>query len=76
MQAQVGDQLVKQGQCTGLAEVVGIVIEVSNEDGSPPWLVKFYEDGHEELVTPPSDTYWVRGHAVPHQEHSVRGTQG
>jgi hypothetical protein len=56
---------------TGLAEVVGSVIEVTNEDGSPPYVVKFYEDGVEKLVNPDPDRYWIREHGVEGHGHAV-----
>ncbi|MGD0881225.1 MAG: DUF1918 domain-containing protein [Acidimicrobiales bacterium] len=73
MRAQVGDQLVRQGRLTGLAEVVGAVIEVTSEDGSPPYVVKFYEDGTEQLVSPDPDRYWIREHGI--KEHGIRGSE-
>ena len=75
MHAQVGDQLIRDGRLSGMAEVVGTIIEVPHEDGSPPYLVKFYKDGHENLMTPEPRKYWVREHRVMSPMHPVWGAR-
>ncbi|QNG18551.1 DUF1918 domain-containing protein [Rhodococcus triatomae] len=57
MRVAVGDRLHVQGRVVGAAEQTAEVIEVHGEDGAPPYLVR-YEDGHEALIFPGTDT-WV-----------------
>ena len=61
MYAEVGDRLVREGLRTGLGERIGVVVEVRNSDGSPPYLVKWDTDGHESLLFPEPDTFVMRG---------------
>ncbi len=46
MHARVGDRLVVDG------DRVGIVVGVPAEDGSPPYIIKWLEDGHIAMVLP------------------------
>jgi hypothetical protein len=39
----------------GKVDRVGEIVEVRGTDGGPPYLVRF-DDGHESLVFPGSDT--------------------
>ncbi len=48
MHAQVGDRLlVGQG-----ADRIGLVIGVTNSEGSPPYIIKWLNDGHIAMVFP------------------------
>jgi hypothetical protein len=67
MQAEVGDELVVRGRHTGDEDREGVIIEVHGENGGPPYLVR-WEDGHESLFAPSSDTH-VEHRSAP-QPHS------
>lgn len=56
MQVAVGDRLHVQGRIVGQHEHTAEVLEVHGQDGAPPYLVR-YDDGHEALVFPGSDTW-------------------
>jgi hypothetical protein len=48
MHAQVGDQLlVGQGPCR-----IGLIIDVPQPGGAPPYIVKWLRDGHIAMVFP------------------------
>lgn len=66
MKAQVGDRLVLRGTHVDDPGRVGIIVELHNPDGSPPYLVRWLADGHESLVFPGPDAHVEpphRGHA-------------
>ena len=46
MRAHVGDQLVVG------TDRIGVVIGVPAEDGSPPYIIKWLNDGHIAMVQP------------------------
>lgn len=52
MQASVGDHITVHGLRVGDAERHGEVIEVNGPDGSPPYLVRWENDGHTALFIP------------------------
>jgi len=64
MYAEIGDRLVKEGLRTGLGERIGVIVEVRNVDGSPPYLVKWDSDGHQSLLFPEPDTFVMRGNNI------------
>lgn len=55
MEAQVGDRIVIKGHHVGEPERQGEVIEVRGPAGSPPWVIRWSEDGHEGLFFPGPD---------------------
>lgn len=55
MLAHVGDKLVAENTHVGEARRVGVIIEVRHDDGTPPYLVRWLDDGHEALVYPGPD---------------------
>jgi len=55
MRAEVGDRLHVHGRTVGKVDRIGEIVEVRGTDGGPPYLVRF-DDGHESLVFPGSDT--------------------
>ena len=57
MRAQPGDQIVVRGHHVGEHERKGEVIEVHGDDGAPPFLVRWDDDGHESLFFPGSDAF-------------------
>jgi hypothetical protein len=48
MKAHIGDRLIPDGDHSR----AGVVIGLHNEDGSPPYIVKWLSDGHIALVFP------------------------
>ena len=64
MRADVGDQLVRQGRRFGHGEIIGVITEVRGEDGTPPYVISCYSDGHESLMNPDPLHHWVRGKCV------------
>lgn len=56
MRAHVGDHLVPDGDHDRAAVVIGL----RNADGSPPYVVKYLNDGHIALVFPGPYTRLVR----------------
>ena len=55
MGAKVGDELVVRGRHVGDADRTGVIIEIHGHGGTPPYLVR-WEDGHESVFSPSSDT--------------------
>ena len=55
MKANVGDRLVIKGHHVGEPDRDAEIIEVRGDDGAPPYLVRWADDGHEGLFFPGSD---------------------
>ena len=55
MRAAAGDRLVIKGHHVGEPDRDAEILEVHGEDGGPPWLVRWADDGHEGLFFPGSD---------------------
>jgi hypothetical protein len=55
MKAAVGDRLVVRGRRSGEPNRTAEILEVRGPDGSPPYLVRWVEDGHVGLFHPGSD---------------------
>ena len=55
MYAAVGDRLVIHGYSLGAADRDGEILEVRHADGSPPYLVRWSDTGHQALVFPGPD---------------------
>ncbi len=62
MHANVGDKLLVHGRTVGQHDRVAEVTEVLGQQGTPPYRVRFEDDGHEALMSPGPDTV-VRPHA-------------
>jgi hypothetical protein len=56
MRAAVGDRLVVKGHRVGEHDRDAVVLAVEGEDGGPPYLVRWDDDGHEGLFFPGADT--------------------
>ncbi|QYC41159.1 hypothetical protein Nocox_17750 [Nonomuraea coxensis DSM 45129] len=61
MRASVGDRLVVEGTYGGGVRKEGVIVRVEHDDGSPPYIVRWLEDGHETLVFPGPDARVVAG---------------
>ena len=55
MYARVGDELVIEGHRVGQRMRRGEIVEVRGDDGGPPYLVKWEDEGHATLLFPGSD---------------------
>ena len=66
MRASVGDRLVIKGHHVGEPDRDAEILEVHGQDGAPPYVVRWSEDGHEGLFFPGSDA------VVEHFEHHAR----
>jgi hypothetical protein len=55
MYAHVGDRLVLEATHVDEPRRRGVVIGLQHRDGSPPYLVRWLDDGHESLVYPGPD---------------------
>jgi hypothetical protein len=65
MYARPGDRLVIRGHHVGDPDRDAEILEVRHEDGSPPYLVRWSDTGHEGLFFPESDAF------VQHFEHDA-----
>ncbi|MFC5822116.1 DUF1918 domain-containing protein [Nonomuraea harbinensis] len=52
MRATVGDRLIVEGTCGAGSRRKGIVMGVEHADGTPPYRVRWLDDGRESLVFP------------------------
>jgi hypothetical protein len=55
MKAQVGDRLVIKGHHVGEHDNDAEILEVRGEDGAPPYVVRWSDDGREGLLFPSTD---------------------
>lgn len=55
MRAHPGDEIIIRGHHVGEHERKGEVIEAQGDDGGPPYLVRWDDDGHESLFFPGTD---------------------
>jgi hypothetical protein len=61
MYARKGDRIVVRSQHLVGPVRDGEIIAVEHEDGSPPYRVRWSDDGHESLFFPSSDAYIDHG---------------
>ncbi|MFI9450756.1 DUF1918 domain-containing protein [Amycolatopsis sp. NPDC052450] len=59
MRAQRGDWLVIKGPVVGKPDQRGLIIEVRNPDGAPPYVVRWPQDDHVSTVFPGPDAVVV-----------------
>jgi Domain of unknown function (DUF1918) len=55
MNAQVGDRVVVQEHHVGEHKREGEIVEVHGPDGTPPYMVRWFDTGHEGLMFPGPD---------------------
>lgn len=67
MFAAVGDRLVVHNVHVGEKGRDGEILEVHGDDGAPPYVVRWSDDGHESLIFPGPDA------TVQHFEHDEAG---
>ena len=56
MHAKIGDRLIMEGTHVGDPRRIGVVMAVTHPDGSPPYTVRWLDNGHEALVFPGTDS--------------------
>lgn len=59
MHARKGDRIVIRGQHVGDTVREAEVLEVQHPDGSPPYVVRWSDTGHEALFFPGTDAFVV-----------------
>jgi hypothetical protein len=52
MKAEVGDRLIMESVHVSGPRRVGVILELRHRDGTPPYVVRWLDDGHEGLVFP------------------------
>ncbi|GAA2607915.1 DUF1918 domain-containing protein [Paractinoplanes durhamensis] len=57
MIANVGDRIVVKGTQVGIPARVGVVVSLRHADGTPPYEVRWLEDGHTGLIFPGPETH-------------------
>jgi hypothetical protein len=57
MRAQVGDHLIVQSQQLDKNVRNGEIIEIQGDNGAPPYLVRWTDDGHESVCFPGPDAH-------------------
>lgn len=57
MGASPGDRLVIRGHRVGERVRDGEILEVLGENGGPPYVVRWSDDGHVSRIFPGSDAY-------------------
>jgi len=63
MQACAGDRIIVRATHVGEPSRDGEVLEVRGPDGTPPWVIRWSDNGHEGLYFPSPDT--VVHHSEP-----------
>ncbi|WP_433293989.1 DUF1918 domain-containing protein [Actinoplanes sp. CA-030573] len=59
MIAYVGDRIVVKGTHVGDAVRVGVVTALRNPDGTPPYEVRWLDNGHVGLIFPGPEAHVV-----------------
>lgn len=76
LRAVPGDRLVIRGHHTGEPERDAEIVEVLGDDGTPPYLVRWSDDGHVSRAYPGSDAYVDRlEHRQAQEEPARPGSQ-
>lgn len=68
MHAEKGDWLVVESAVLDRPSRRGIVLDVEGPDGSPPFLVRWADNGHEGLVFPGPDAHIAAADTVSTSE--------
>ena len=55
MKAKIGDRLIEEGMRVGDHRRVGVITELRHEDGTPPYMIRWLDTGHDALIYPGSD---------------------
>jgi len=60
MIAGIGDRIVVSGTHVGDAVRVGVITALRHDDGTPPYEVRWLDDGHTGLIFPGPETHIER----------------
>lgn len=52
MKAHIGDHLIIEGTKLSDRRRVGVVLDIIHPDGTPPYLVRWFNEDHESMVIP------------------------
>ena len=55
MRAAIGDRLIIKGHHVGEPDRDALILDVQGDDGEPPYLVRWEDDGHEGICFPGPD---------------------
>jgi hypothetical protein len=58
---RVGDRLILEGTHVGDHKRIGVITELRHDDGTPPYMVHWLDNGHDSLVYPGSDAHIETG---------------
>ena len=72
--ATPGDRLVIRGHRVGEHERDAEILEVLGENGRPPFVVRWSDDGHVSTLFPGSDAYVE--HLVPEKRRGRQAARG
>lgn len=56
MKAHVGDRLILEGPHVGDHRRVAVIVALRHDDGTPPYVVRWLDTGHEAFVFPGPDS--------------------
>lgn len=68
MKAKPGDWLIVESHSSGEHQRRALIEEVHSADGSPPYLIRWTDSGHEALMFPGPDSHVVTKQALDLQE--------
>ena len=66
MQAKKGDWLVVESSAVDRSSRRGLVLDIEGPDGTPPFLVRWEDNGHEGLVYPGPDAHVAPARSADH----------
>ena len=76
MQATAGDFLIIASPHLDEPSRIGLIEEVHGDDGAPPYVVKWEEDGRTTIVFPGSDAHIEHPEARRRADHAARPGSG
>ncbi|MGZ6976381.1 MAG: DUF1918 domain-containing protein [Acidimicrobiia bacterium] len=65
MRAVVGDRSAIKGHHVGDPDRNAVILEVRGEDGGPPWMVRWSDDGPQGLFLPARTPSWSTSRGTP-----------
>ena len=65
MIAQIGDRIVIKGTHVGDSARVGVITALHHADGTPPYEVRWLNDGHTGLIFPGPEAHVEHAPAGP-----------
>lgn len=71
MRAHVGDLLTLESMHVGEPRRTGLITVLEHEDGTPPYWVRWLDNGHEAFVFPGPEAHIDPPHTHSAQYHSA-----